>query len=42
MAAVLAFCAWKFWNRLAEKDAEIARLNEARVKDLLEVAHRDD
>lgn len=42
VAAILGFVTWKLWSKLEQKDAEIQRLNEARVKDMLEVAHRED
>jgi hypothetical protein len=42
MAACLGFAVHKLWAKLQEKDAEIARLNDQRVKDLIAVAARDD
>lgn len=42
MAMVLGFAVWTLWQSNQRKDTEIARLNDARVKDLLEVAHKSD
>jgi hypothetical protein len=42
MAACLGFAVHTLWKCVKEKDAEIARLHEARVKDLIAVAARDD
>ncbi len=42
MAACLGFAVHTLWKKLQEKDAEIQRLHEARVKDLIAVAARDD
>jgi hypothetical protein len=42
MALVLGFAVHRLWSKLETKDAEIARLNDARVKDLIAIAARDD
>ena len=42
MALVLGFAVWTLWSANQKKEAEIQRLNEARIKDLIEVANRDD
>jgi hypothetical protein len=42
IALVLGFAVQRLWTKLETKDAEIARLNDARVKDLIAVAARDD
>ena len=38
MALVLGFAVHRLWAALRERDAEIARLNEARIQDLLSVS----
>jgi hypothetical protein len=42
MALVLGFAVWTLWQANQKKEAEIQRLNEARIKDMIEVANRDD
>jgi len=42
IAAVLAFATWRLWLKNEAKDAEIARLNQARIDDLKEIAKLDD
>lgn len=42
LAGVLGFAVWNLWRKLEAKDAEIQRLNAERVKDLIQVAARDD
>lgn len=42
MAAVLGYAVLTLWKKLETKDAEIQRLNEARVKDLIEIARSED
>jgi hypothetical protein len=42
LAAVLGFAVWTLWQANQKKEAEIQRLNEARIKDMIEVANRDD
>jgi hypothetical protein len=42
MAACLGFAVHTLWRRCCEKEAEIQRLNEARVQDLKAIAERDD
>jgi hypothetical protein len=42
MAACLGFAVHTLWRKLEAKDAEIQRLHEERVKDLIAVAARDD
>jgi hypothetical protein len=42
MAACLGYAVHTLWKKLQERDAEIARLNEQRVKDLIAVVARDD
>ena len=42
LALVLGFAVWTLWNSNQKKEAEIQRLNEARIKDMIEVASRDD
>jgi len=42
LALVLGFATWSLWQANQRKDAEIARLNDQRVKDLIAVAARDD
>jgi hypothetical protein len=42
IALVLGFGVWKLWHSNQAKDAEISRLNEARVQDMKQVASRND
>lgn len=42
MAACLGFAVHTLWRKLEAKDAEIARLNEARAKDLLSISRDAD
>jgi hypothetical protein len=42
LALVLGFAVWTLWQSNQKKEAEIQRLNEARIKDMTEIANRDD
>lgn len=42
LSLVLGFALYQLWQSNAKKDAEIARLNEKMVDQLLEIAHKDD
>jgi hypothetical protein len=42
LAIVLGFAVMQLWKSNQAKDAEIARLNQARVADLLMVSKLDD
>jgi hypothetical protein len=42
LAIVLGFACWALWQANQRLQTEISRLNDQRVKDLLEIAHRDD
>lgn len=42
LAAVLGFAVWNLWRKLEQKDVELKELNQQRVKDLIQVAARDD
>lgn len=42
LAGVLGYAVWNLWRKLETKDAEITRLHEARVKDLNQIAARND
>jgi hypothetical protein len=42
IALVLGFGVWKLWHSNQAKDAEISRLNEARIQDMKQVASRND
>lgn len=42
IALVLGFAVWTLWQSNQKKETEIARLNEARIKDMQEVVRKDD
>jgi len=42
IALVLGFGVWSLWQSNQKKDAEISRLNEARIQDMKQVADRED
>lgn len=41
-ALVMGFALVKLWNKLESKDKALEAANDARIKDLIEVAKRDD
>ena len=42
IALVLGFGVWRLWGANQLKDAEIQRLNEARIQDMKAIASRND
>ena len=41
IALVLGFAVWNLWSSNQKKDAELQRLNDARVSDLRDMISRD-